>query len=131
LVISRSSFTILDQIYTQQTRNHDQETRILIYGADESGVRLLQWLTQDTSQQLKPVGFLDSDPYKQKRQVLGVPVIGSIQDLNAILSSLKIEGILLSTEDALNSLQKQELRQICQIHGIWLKKSKIKFEFVE
>jgi UDP-GlcNAc:undecaprenyl-phosphate/decaprenyl-phosphate GlcNAc-1-phosphate transferase len=131
LVISRSSFTILDQIYRHQTRDQHPEVPILIYGAGDLGIRLIQWLSQENKPQVKPIGFIDNDPYKRKRIILGIPVVGDINDVPTLLASQKVGGILVSAEDSLTVQEKNQLINICQTHGIWLKKSTIQLELIE
>lgn len=125
LAITRSSFKLLDQIYTRHTREQKQENRVLIYGADNSGIMTLQWLTEGASQSLKPVGFLDRDPYKRGRQILGVPVLGSLQDLDAILEKTGADGIILSADTTLKADQSNQLKRICQEKSIWIKKLQV------
>jgi FlaA1/EpsC-like NDP-sugar epimerase len=125
LAITRSSFKLLDQIYNQQLRDQKQENRVLIYGADNAGIMILQWLTEDASQGLKPVGFLDRDPYKRGRQILGITVLGGIQDLEIILERTKAEGIILSSDAILKTDQLRQLANDCQTRGVWIKKLKI------
>jgi UDP-GlcNAc:undecaprenyl-phosphate GlcNAc-1-phosphate transferase len=131
LVISRSSFTILDRVYSQQIRDPKQYTKILIYGAGEGGVMILRWLSQSTDHRLNPVGFLDDDPFKQGRQILGIRVLGSINDLSSILEQTAIEGILISSENALNHKGLDALKTSCQDLGIWLKRMRIEFDVIE
>ncbi len=131
LVISRSSFTILDQVYRHQTREQHAEAPILIYGADDSGIRLIQWLSQETEKRLRPIGFIDNDPYKQKRNILGIPVIGNINNIVNLLATKQVSGILISAADSLTDQEKNQLKEICQTHNIWLKKSTIHLEIIE
>ena len=131
LVLSRSSFTILDRVYNQQIHHPQKETPILIYSAGEDGVMILQWLARGTNHQLNPVGFIDNDPYYQGRQILGIRVLGNIDDLNTILEQTGIEGILISSESGLNNDQLDTLRNSCHEVGIWLKRLKMEFEAIE
>jgi UDP-GlcNAc:undecaprenyl-phosphate GlcNAc-1-phosphate transferase len=121
LIISRSTFTILDHIYNQRIHNKQKKTPVLIYGAGDNGILLVQWLSQDSRHHLNPVGFLDDDPYKLRRQILGIQVLGNIMDIQRILSQTKVEGILLSSGQILSPENYQNLKNICQEKGVWLK----------
>ena len=57
LIITRSSFTILDRFSTNQLREQIKEIPVLIYTANEAVVMLHQWLLQSTDQQMKIIGF--------------------------------------------------------------------------
>lgn len=130
LVISRSSFTIMDRIYSQQTRGSTAKSRVLIYGADENGVMLLQWLYQEAKTDLNPVGFLDDDPYKHGREILGIQVLGSMEELEQIIQSTSVAGIILSTHAELDPDRLTSLVNRCHKMGIWCKKTTLSFDFV-
>jgi UDP-GlcNAc:undecaprenyl-phosphate GlcNAc-1-phosphate transferase len=131
LVITRSSFTILDRIYNRQIRDPLSDSPILIYGAGEAGVLLLQWLSQDVNYHFNPVGFLDDDPFKLGREILGIHVLGNSQDLENILTKNKVDGILLSSENILNEETLETMKEVCQTQGIWLKSLHIEFDPIE
>jgi UDP-GlcNAc:undecaprenyl-phosphate GlcNAc-1-phosphate transferase len=131
LVLSRSSFTILDRIYNQHVRDPQLDTPVLIYGSGEDGVMMLQWLAKAANLHLKPVGFIDDDPFIQGRQVMGIQVLGTSQDLEKILENTEIEGILLSSENTVDFDRNETLRTACNDSGIWLKKLRITIDEVE
>ncbi len=128
LGISRSSFKILDQIYNQHVRGQGRETPVIILGADDAGVATLQWLLQDSSLRLKPVGFVDRDPFKQKRQITGIRVLGHIHELDMLLAKHRFEGILLPTESTLSTDELDNIREFCRANGIWLKRLSLQLE---
>ena len=131
LVTSRSSFTILDRIYSQQTQDSQTKSPVLIFGADENGVMLLRWLNNFPDTGLDPVGFLDDDPYKFGRQILGIQVLGSIHQIEKILDNNEIEGILLTSQDIQEQSQLDYLLDRCKELGIWCKVLRIDFDNVE
>jgi len=131
LVLSRSSFTILDKIYNQQTRNTQNESPILIYGAGEEGVAILQWLSQNHNPNLNPIGFIDDDPYKMGRQILGLQVLGGIGDFERILKDNDFEGILLSTEKIIDTENFRQLIEQCRQNGVWIKKLNVELISIE
>ena len=132
LATSRASFRFLDQIFSRKTHAAEQTASILIYGADDSGVMTLQWLSNLPGNQYKAVGFLDNDPFKHGRQIQGITVFGGLDELETILSKLEIQGIVLPSAEMLASFQESaEALHICQQRGIWLKRLTIKFESVE
>jgi FlaA1/EpsC-like NDP-sugar epimerase len=131
LVLSRSSFTILDRIYTQQIHDQRWDTPVLIYGSGEDSVILLQWLAKDTSHHLQPIGLIDDDPYIQGRQILGLRVLGTSQDLESVLENARFEGILISNERLMDPDRLSRLKEVSQVNGIWLKTLRIDFDSVE
>jgi UDP-GlcNAc:undecaprenyl-phosphate GlcNAc-1-phosphate transferase len=131
LVLSRSSFTILDKIYSQQIRDSQNDTPILIYGAGDNGVALLQWLLQNNLNDLNPVGFLDDDPFKLGRDILGIHVLGNIANLSEVIEKNDVDGILLSSDNILDSKNFQTLKDLCNQKGIWIKKFSIELTSIE
>jgi UDP-GlcNAc:undecaprenyl-phosphate GlcNAc-1-phosphate transferase len=131
LVVTRSSFTILDRVYQEQMGHPNQEIPIVIFGANDSGIMLLRWLLQDNRHPMKPVGFLDDDPYKLGREILGISVIGQPNDIEAIAKSTIIEGILFSSEDSISKDRLNELKLTCDNLEIWLKTLRIEFDLIE
>jgi len=131
LVITRSSFTILDRVYQRRLRHPDLEIPVLIYRANDSGVRLLQWLLQDNRHPMNPVGFLDDDPYKLGREILGISVIGKPNDIENLVRSISFEGIIFSEDASMPKEQLDELKLICANLKIWIKTLRIEFDLIE
>ncbi len=131
LSISRSSFRLLDQIYNQQLRPPTENYPVLIFGADDLGVLALQWLAQTPELHFRVVGFLDDDPFKYGRQIHGVTVLGSEQQLEQILSRHKVEGIIFSSESQYRAFAAQPAKDLCSQKGIWLRRIRITFDAIE
>jgi UDP-GlcNAc:undecaprenyl-phosphate GlcNAc-1-phosphate transferase len=90
----RGTYRVLD--YMQQRENSTGEAA-LIYGAGRGGQLVLRELLQNPRFGLRPIGFLDDDLGLQGRLVNGVPVLGSIAHLEAILASQSIACLVLSS----------------------------------
>jgi UDP-GlcNAc:undecaprenyl-phosphate GlcNAc-1-phosphate transferase len=131
LAASRSSFRVLDQLYSLQTKTSDLKTAILIDGADDAGVMVLQWLNHNPESNYHAVGFLDSDPFKHGRQIQGINVIGSLDELDIVIEKHEFQGILLTSKERMEAFRTAEIDKICKNHGIWLKRLQINFEDVE
>jgi UDP-GlcNAc:undecaprenyl-phosphate GlcNAc-1-phosphate transferase len=131
LIITRSSFTILDRFSTNQLREQIKEIPVLIYTANEAGVMLHQWLLQSSDQQMKIIGFLDDDPYKTGREILGVPVFGKPDEIESILRSNEIEGILLTSEHLIHGERLERFLSKCSDMGVWVKTLRLEFDLLE
>jgi FlaA1/EpsC-like NDP-sugar epimerase len=131
LLITRSSFTILDRFTAIPTYHPTQETPVLIYNSEEPGILLKQWLAQNKDQTLQPIGFLDDDPYKVGRQVTGIPVYGRLVDIEAISKNLVFEGILLAADLPLSGERRGDFMKKCASLGIWIKTSRLEFDLIE
>ncbi len=131
LAASRSSFRLLDQIYSQRTQTTDSNTSVVIYGADDAGVTTIHWLSHTPEKNYKVIGFLDNDPFKQGRQIHGIHVLGSLDELDAIIDKYKFQGIILPSEALINSFLSSDAHRTCKARGIWLKSLQINFETIE
>ncbi|MFK9089961.1 polysaccharide biosynthesis protein [Bacillus salipaludis] len=82
--------------------------RTLIIGAGSAGTMVVRQLNKNNEADLLPVGFIDDDEKKQKLDILGIPVIGGINDIESTVNRFEIENIVI----AIPSLSKKELNTI-------------------
>jgi UDP-GlcNAc:undecaprenyl-phosphate GlcNAc-1-phosphate transferase len=91
--------------------------RVLIIGATDTGALALRLISQRGSS-LNAVGFLDDDPGKRYRRVAGVPVVGTIADLETVLERHRIELVLYANDLPLPEAGRLDsLRAICTRFG--------------
>lgn len=62
-------------------RPDEQATPVLVVGAGSLGALVVRTVMSDPRSPLRVVGILDDDPYKQKLQLHGVPVVGTTHNL--------------------------------------------------
>jgi len=72
----------------------------LIVGAGDAGALVARELQKNRQLNLVPVGFLDDDPAKQRHQIYGVPVIGPIPDLAAVLDRQRVDEVIVAIPSA-------------------------------
>ncbi|MGZ0874791.1 polysaccharide biosynthesis protein [Priestia megaterium] len=82
----------------------------LIVGAGAAGTMLVRQLLKNPESELQPVAFVDDDLAKQKLDIYGVPVVGTTEDIPAIVEKNDIKHIVL----AIPSLGKMEVQKIYQ-----------------
>jgi FlaA1/EpsC-like NDP-sugar epimerase len=131
LAASRASFTLLDQIYTQKTRNRKFSESVVIYAADDAGVMALHWLLNNPRTQYDIIGFLDDDPFKYGRQIQGISVIGSLDDISNVIDKYDFQGIIFPSEDVVKIFKESHAKGICKDHGIWFRLLQVNFESIE
>src|SRR4029079_911543 len=68
----------------------------LVVGAGKAGTSLARDLTRVRSFGLTPVGVLDDDPDKQDHRYRGTPVLGTLDDLEAVLQSTGAEVVVIA-----------------------------------
>lgn len=121
LAATRSSFRVLEIF--MPTKNAREDLPVLIYGAGEEGLLLLDWLRSQTGMAYRPVGFIDDDPLLIGRWVHGLRVWGGLDRLDSILTDKHIAGIILVGLHDPNSME--ELVSHCQANNCWVRKLSI------
>ena len=74
--------------------------KILIVGAGEAGVMVIEEMERHPKLNYKPIGFIDDDPEKQGRYIKGVKVLGFREDLPAIISHINVDEVLIAIPSA-------------------------------
>jgi len=146
LVTTRASFRMLDMAsiqlrYRRPNRVHSSESemvqtnenaeqRVLIIGADNAGEMALRWIQLNPQLKYYPIGIIDDDPYLVGRKIHGVSVIGNSDQIEDILDSNKIDGVIFTTLGA----QKDtggDIVSICNRKGCWVRNLRLEFEFIQ
>ena len=83
--------------------------RVLIVGAGPAGELLVRDMLSDRSYHYRPVGLIDDDPVKRRRRIHGVPVVGRIDDIAALVDRLVVHEILIAIPSASNVLKQRIL----------------------
>ncbi|WP_100405641.1 polysaccharide biosynthesis protein [Bacillus solitudinis] len=82
--------------------------RTLIIGAGNAGTMIARQLKQSNEGELEPVGFVDDDIHKQQLEILGVPVLGNVKEIEELVKDHDIENIVI----AIPSLNQRALNEI-------------------
>ena len=93
LLAARGSFRMFTDGIKRRTLNGE---KVLIYGAGRGGELLLREILNNNALSVCPVGFMDDDPLKQGKKLQGYPVLGSLEDLDALQKKYNLNGILVS-----------------------------------
>jgi UDP-GlcNAc:undecaprenyl-phosphate GlcNAc-1-phosphate transferase len=114
IVATRTSFRMMSEAATSR---HARSRRVLIYGAGAGGQLLAREMMTNPVWAMRPVAFLDDDPFKRRRRILGVPVRGAIEDLEHVLVNERVEEVLLSSP-SINGTREQHVRAVCQAREV-------------
>lgn len=80
--------------------------RTLVVGAGASGARLVHSMRTHPESGLLPVGFLDDDPWMRKRRHFGVPVLGTVADLERVVRATGATTVVVAIPSASKELIK-------------------------
>ncbi len=76
------------------------EKRVLIFGAGDAGELIVRDMKHSQSNNYQPIGFVDDDPAKLGHCIHGVAVLGTREDLPAILKRCHPDEVLLALPHA-------------------------------
>lgn len=74
--------------------------RTLIIGAGNAGEMILREMQKDQTRRFKPVAFVDDDRSKIGREILGIRVVGTADDIPALVKELEIKFIIIAIPSA-------------------------------
>ena len=108
--LSRLSFRLLDE-GVKKGKRIGKAT--LVYGAGIGGQMLAKEIEQNRDLGLVLVGFVDDNPRKHERNIMGYPVLGGIKDLARIIKEKNIQEVIISFRE--NGAQKRtEVDALCR-----------------
>jgi len=109
IVGTRLSFRIFSRV---AARNSPQKRRVAIYGAGIRGQMLAREMQAHGAWGRNPVAFLDDARQTHLQRIVGVPVRGCLDDLEAIIKSQRIEEVLISSP-SINGSVEARVRDVC------------------
>jgi FlaA1/EpsC-like NDP-sugar epimerase len=95
----------------------DAIKRLLVIGAGDAGEKLLREIREGPNLHYDVVGFIDDDVSKQRRTIHGVPVLGSIKDIDEITKKNKVEEIVIAMPSA-TAEQMRRFVEFCEETGL-------------
>jgi UDP-GlcNAc:undecaprenyl-phosphate GlcNAc-1-phosphate transferase len=111
---TRASFRIMSAAATSRDA---RSRRVVIYGAGGGGQLLAREMLTNAAWGMKPVAFIDDDPMKVERRILGIPVKGTIESLEELIGKERVEEVLLSSP-SINGTREHRVRQVCHGHNV-------------
>jgi UDP-GlcNAc:undecaprenyl-phosphate GlcNAc-1-phosphate transferase len=109
VVATRASFRTMNLVAaTRSKRNR----RVLVYGAGAFGQLLVREMRANPDWNMNPVAFIDDDAAKARRWIVGVPVRGALDELDAALSRYEVDEVILSSPSINGSIE-DRIRKVC------------------
>ncbi len=97
------------RVYRDTYLKHEvKQKRTLIIGAGSAGTMVARQLLQNHDAELQPIAFIDDNVKKQKLDILGIPVVGGVDQIEYFTKHLNVENIVI----AIPSLNKKQLNHI-------------------
>lgn len=109
IIGTRASFRTMNLVaVTRSKRNR----RVLVYGAGAFGQLLVREMRSNAAWSMNPVVFIDDDPAKVSRWIGGVPVRGSLDQLELVMGRYSVDEVILSSP-AINGAVEHRVREVC------------------
>ena len=102
---------------SQKHKNFYKRDRVLIVGAGDAGVSLLQEMRRNLKLGLNPVAFIDDDPKKLGLNIQGLLVIGNRYSLPEIVAAQNIRQVVIAMPTA-SGKTIRDIVDICQAIGV-------------
>jgi UDP-GlcNAc:undecaprenyl-phosphate/decaprenyl-phosphate GlcNAc-1-phosphate transferase len=95
LIGSRLSFRLIGDYGRRSRLDHYPA---LIYGAGDAGVLVVRELVNNTRYGYLPIGFIDDDPSRARRRILGIRVLGTSEQAAALIAEHRPRVIIISSQ---------------------------------
>jgi UDP-GlcNAc:undecaprenyl-phosphate GlcNAc-1-phosphate transferase len=110
---TRASFRTMNLVAATRSK---RARRVLVYGAGAFGQLLVREMRANPDWNLNPVAFIDDNPMKARRWIVGVPVRGGLGDLERTLGEYEVDEVILSSP-AIEDHVEREIRSVCNYHA--------------
>ncbi|SHI24190.1 polysaccharide biosynthesis protein [Desulfosporosinus lacus] len=94
--------------------------RVLIIGAGDAGALAVRELKNSNYREGYPVGIIDDAPQKQKLKLMGIPVLGTREDITRVMRSHKVEEVIIAMPSAPGDVIR-DINEICEKSGLVIK----------
>ena len=101
----------------QQKKSFHKRDRVLIVGAGNSGVSILQEMQRNPKLGFNPVALIDDDPKKLNFNIRGIPVVGNRYQIPEIVAAHNIRQVVIAMPTASGRVIR-EIVDVCQALGI-------------
>ncbi|PSB09473.1 capsule biosynthesis protein CapD [Pleurocapsa sp. CCALA 161] len=101
----------------QQRKNFYKRDRVLIVGAGDAGVSIMQEMRRNLKLGLNPVAFVDDDPKKLGLNIQGLPVVGNRYRIPEIISAHNIRQVVIAMPTTAGKTIR-EIVDVCQAIGV-------------
>ena len=112
-----ASLTLYTRLTYRMIRNTnanrgDEKRRVMLIGAGNAASTLMHELFRDPNNNYNVICAVDDDPNKQGRTMMGVKIMGTTNDIPALVTQCEIDTLLLAIPSA-DEVEKQRILKIC------------------
>jgi UDP-GlcNAc:undecaprenyl-phosphate GlcNAc-1-phosphate transferase len=111
IVGTRASFRSMSLVAASRSK---RSRRVLVYGAGALGQMIVREMRANADWRMNPVAFIDDDPRKAHRWIMGVPVIFSLDQLESEMRRYSVDEVILSSTSINGSIE-HRIREVCAL----------------
>lgn len=103
----RMAVRVLAEVKAGAQQSGSMTKRVLIVGAGNAGVMVVRELHRNPQLGMRPAGFLDDEPSKWGKTILGVPVLGGLESIASYAKDCKADEIIIAIPTAPGTVVRQ------------------------
>ena len=111
IIGTRASFRSMSLVAASRNK---RSRRVLVYGAGAFGQMIVREMRANSQWGMNPVAFIDDDPMKAHRWIMGVPVRGALEQLEATMRRYSVDEVILSSP-LINGSIEHRIREVCAL----------------
>jgi UDP-GlcNAc:undecaprenyl-phosphate GlcNAc-1-phosphate transferase len=108
-------------------RRKQEKIPVLVYGAGDGGEIVVRECRNNSLVGYRPIAFVDDDPRKTGRTVLGLRILGGAEKLPEIIQREKVAGCIISSPKIMANGHAAQIRSVCEEKGLWIKQLRLEF----
>ncbi len=112
-----SWLTAINKLFGFLTKKQPEGKKILIIGAGDCGEKICREIINNMHLRQNIVGFIDDDPEKLGKKIHGIPVLGSVNDIESVFQKTKADEALIAIPTA-SSKKIRKIIETCKDTGI-------------
>ncbi|WP_243146761.1 nucleoside-diphosphate sugar epimerase/dehydratase [Scytonema sp. UIC 10036] len=112
----RFSVRVVERMQQEYALFNSQE-RVLVVGAGNAGLSLVQEMQRNPQLGFYPVAFIDDDPQKLHTRIRGIPVVADRNQIPDVVKSLQIQKVIIAMPTVAGRVIR-EIVDICKVTGI-------------
>jgi UDP-GlcNAc:undecaprenyl-phosphate GlcNAc-1-phosphate transferase len=106
-----SEHVALGALFEFLRRRQRPDRLAIVYGAGRRGELAVRELSTNAARGLTPFGFIDDDPARRRDELQGIPVLGTLDDLDRLLRDAR--GDVSTVVVAIESLPENRFDRLC------------------
>lgn len=110
---SRLALRVYYHLRTKGTRSAHLKTNTLIIGAGDAGAMIAREIMQRYSDSKNMVGFIDDDPYKKDKMMLGARILGTRENIKQVAETYCVDEIIIAMP-SISGANIREMITICK-----------------